>query len=49
MPKQSEAASVALLLKRADRLKEEYDLDAPSVIKLTEARLIAESCEELLG
>ena len=44
----SDAETLRLLARRAERLAEEYEHDAPALIKLTELRLINEACQRLL-
>lgn len=40
--------TLRLLARRAERLAEEYEHDAPTLIKLTELKLINEACLKLL-
>lgn len=42
-----ENIELAKLLRRVERLEEEYDKNAPSVIKKFELNLIIEACETL--
>lgn len=44
----SDAETLRLLARRAERLAEEYELNAPIIIKTTELRLINEACQKLL-
>ena len=41
----TDAETLRLLARRAERLAEEYELNAPIIIKTTELRLINEACQ----
>lgn len=44
----TDAQTLRLLARRVERLAEEYEHNAPALIKTTELRLINEACQSLL-
>ncbi len=44
----TDAETLRLLARRVERLAEEYEHNAPTLIKTTELRLINEACQSLL-